>query len=126
MSEKISEASSILFNKINKIKKFDQIPFSTKRIEFLNEISIEILNSKICKKYTDLISLGFWLRKKNLKHICNEKLINVIGLGFIFHITPNNVPTNFFYSFTFGFLCGNSNFATHTKVFTKYWIYKFI
>ena len=112
MLEKNNISNSILFNKIKNIKNvknINQTPFSEKRLEFLSDVSKKILDSKICKKYPDLISLGFWLRKNNLKRISNEKLINVIGLGCIFHITPNNVPTNFFYSFTFGFLCGNSN-----------------
>ena len=32
-----------------------------------------------------------------------------MGRGLIFHITPTNVPTNFFYSFIFSLLSGNSN-----------------
>ena len=32
-----------------------------------------------------------------------------IGLGYVYHITPSNIPTNFAYSFIFGLVSGNSN-----------------
>ena len=45
---------------------------------------------------------------------------NRLGVGFIFHITPSNIPTNFVYSLIFGLLSGNSNLVkVPTKKFSQ-------
>jgi hypothetical protein len=83
-------------------------PFDKVIIEFLDQLSKKL---KKYSEYPDLIALSFWLRKKNLEKIKLEKNLefNIQGLGLLFHITPSNVPTNFFYSLSFGLLTGNSN-----------------
>lgn len=102
-------------NFYSKSKKFStqvDIPFHEDAIEFLDELSTIILKDRIAVKYTDILSLAFWMRKKNIKQLKKSffnKNNNKIGLGNILHITPTNVPTNFAYSFIFGFLTGNSN-----------------
>ena len=85
--------------------------FNNDRINFLNELSRLILDCKICRKHSDLISLSFWLRKKNILAFKKINSTNDIRVprGTILHITPNNVPTNFMYSFTWGFMTGNIN-----------------
>ena len=45
------------------IKKIDQ-PFNKISIEFLNELSKNILTNNKAKKYPDLITFAFWARKK--------------------------------------------------------------
>ena len=40
--------------------------FDPKIIDFLNEISKEVLKNKECKQYPDLISFGFWCRIANI------------------------------------------------------------
>ena len=80
-------------------------------ILLLNEISKEILNSRKCKKFPDLVAFGFWCRKNNIKKIFNNYNFfkNRMGRGTVLHITPSNVPTNFAYSMVFGLLSGNNN-----------------
>jgi len=77
--------------------------FSNNIILLLNEISKEILNSKKCKKFPDLVTFGFWCRKSNINKIFNNYyfLKNRMGRGTVLHITPSNVPTNFAYSMFF-------------------------
>lgn len=103
-----------MYNKINFLignKDFSHKPFKPFDkviIEFLDQLSKKL---KKYSEYQDLVALSFWLRKKNLEKIKSEKNIefNIQGLGLLFHITPSNIPTNFFYSLSFGLLTGNSN-----------------
>ena len=94
--------------KIN--KKIDQ-PFNKTSIEFIDELSKNILASSKAKKYPDLITFAFWARRKNILNLSKNYLNNEIrlGLGTIFHIAPSNMPVNFIYSFAFSLLSGNSN-----------------
>ncbi len=85
--------------------------FDKKVVDFLNEVSIEIIKNKKNLKYSDLITFGFWCRKANILRLSKKynKSIFMIGRGSIFHITPSNVPMNFAYSLSFGLLSGNRN-----------------
>ncbi len=79
-------------------------------INFLDEFSIYL--KKVNKIYylSDLESLSFWTRKKNLITLSKKlKKINNKGLGTVFHITPSNIPTNFAYSLFISLINGNSN-----------------
>ena len=54
-------------NFYSKSKKFStqvDIPFHEDAIEFLDELSTIILKDRIAVKYTDILSLAFWMRKK--------------------------------------------------------------
>jgi hypothetical protein len=94
-----------------KIENLSLTPFHDIVCDFLSEFSSKLMINKDAKNYNDLIALAFWCRKKNLIKLKNERKNNDIriGRGLIFHITPSNVPTNFFYSLIFGLLSGNSN-----------------
>lgn len=85
--------------------------FSVKTINFLNEISKNILKNKKSLKFPDLITFAFWCRKSNLNKISKnyDKKSLILGRGIILHIAPSNVPMNFCYSLAFGLLSGNSN-----------------
>ena len=84
--------------------------FEDNVLVFLNFFNDELKKHTSIKKYPDLFFLTFWLRKQNIKSIKSQyNLDNRIGLGLLFHITPSNMPTSFFYSFIFGILTGNSN-----------------
>ena len=86
-------------------------PFDKNVCMLLSEFSLMLLKNKDAKKFSDLIFLSFWCRKKHLEKLKNEfkeEKIRV-GRGVIFHITPSNVPTNFFYSLIFGLISGNTN-----------------
>ena len=86
-------------------------PFDDNVCEFIISLSGLIMRSKFAKKYTDLVALAFWCSKRNILKMKNSNKSNNfrIGHGLLFHITPSNVPTNFFYSLVFGLLSGNSN-----------------
>ena len=99
------------FGNFKTFKVINKKPFGKLEIDFLNSLSENIFNNREAKKYSDIISYGFWIRKENLNKIKKKYHIeeNKIGLGNIFHISPSNVPINFAYSFTIGMLTGNSN-----------------
>ena len=86
-------------------------PFGNDECNFLNEFSIKLAKHKLISIYPDLKALSFWCRKKNIQQLKNNKNQDKfrVGLGLLFHVTPSNVPTNFFYSLVFGLLSGNSN-----------------
>tara|TARA_Y100000590_G_scaffold213372_1_gene241784 strand:- start:49168 stop:50358 length:1191 start_codon:yes stop_codon:yes gene_type:complete len=95
----------------NKINKVSIIPFDNKICDFLNTLSNELNSFKEIKKYPDLKTLAFWLRKKNIENY-KIKFSNFhyrFGVGLVFHITPSNIPINFAYSLIFGLLSGNTN-----------------
>jgi hypothetical protein len=85
------------------------IPYNAKVCNFLADLSVELNSSK--NKFSDIKTLAFWCRKKNILKL-KEKFDSSklrLGLGLLFHITPSNIPTNFAYSLIFGLLTGNSN-----------------
>lgn len=101
---------------INKLKK--TFSKSKKRafgdikiVNFLNEISREILKNKSNRLYPDLITFGYFCRKGAiLKVLKDRKNFNDrFGWGLVVHITPSNIPINFAFSFVFGLLSGNHN-----------------
>ncbi len=86
-------------------------PFDNEICSLLYDFSGALIKNKNAKKFTDLVFLSFWCRKKHiekLKYDFKEEKLRV-GKGVIFHITPSNVPTNFFYSLIFGLISGNTN-----------------
>ena len=108
-----------LYNKENDINKilenlknnnYQLEVFDKLIISFFSEVEKKLLKFKDLKKYPDLFALGFFLRKKNIENIIDiYKLNKMMPLGIVFHITPSNMPTNFFYSYFFGLICGNVN-----------------
>jgi len=103
-----------IFNKsfdIKNLKIIRKDPFNELVIEFLDEFSEKLKSDKNIYNFPDLIYLMFWTRKKELLKYKNLIISNElrVGRGLAFHICPSNVPTNFFYSFIFGLLSGNSN-----------------
>jgi hypothetical protein len=107
----------ILFPDIKDINEIDLElnplkPFCDGVIEFVNELSSSILKNPYFKNFPELIALGFWMRKSNIKKLkkhffSKEKVL--IGRGIVFHIAPSNVDTIFVYSFILSLLVGNSN-----------------
>ena len=85
--------------------------FNDRAINFFSDLSSELKKNKSVLKSPDLFFLMMWCTKKNL--IINKEKYKLsslrIGRGIIFHICPSNVPLNFFYSFAYGLLSGNSN-----------------
>ncbi len=97
----------------SKIERISSVPYNEEVLSFLTDLSSELNNSKYSKEYPDIKTLSFFLRKASLlnlqKKYLNSNSETRLGLGLVFHITPSNMPTNFFYSLIFGLLTGNSN-----------------
>lgn len=92
-------------------------PFNNDVINFFDALSKLLMNREYAKKFPDIYTLGFFLRKANIinlyikyfkVHHNNESLVT-LGKGVVFHIAPSNVPVNFCYSLAVGLLTGNAN-----------------
>lgn len=88
-------------------------PFSDDVIDFLNDLSQELMKNTAAKAFPDIVTLGFWLRKASLLRLKETYSFHDnnkhIGRGTVFHIAPSNVPINYAYSLFTGLLCGNAN-----------------
>jgi hypothetical protein len=80
-------------------------------VNYLSDVSREILASKNCRDYPDLITFGYFCRKSFIQRTVQESqtISKRYGWGFAVHIAPSNVPVNFAFSFVFGLLAGNNN-----------------
>lgn len=88
-------------------------PFADDICDFLNTVSKNLLKDPGSKVYSDVVTLGFWIRKASLAKL-KERFWKDdgnlrLGRGVAFHIAPSNVPVNFAYSLVAGLLTGNSN-----------------
>lgn len=85
--------------------------FNKKKINFLNNISISILNKKKYNVYPDLKSFAFWCRRKNINLLKKKYLFNnnSIGRGIALHIPPSNVPMSLAFTMSLGLLSGCEN-----------------
>lgn len=88
-------------------------PFAEDILDFLDDISKELMRSPEAKAFPDVVTLGFWLRKASVlslkeRFLAKESYFR-IGRGTAFHIAPSNVPVNYAYSLFTGLLCGNAN-----------------
>lgn len=88
-------------------------PFSDEMIDFLSDVSKELMGCKEARVFPDIVTLGFWLRKTSLLRLKDRFLTSDdhirIGRGVVFHIAPSNVPVNYAYSLFAGLMCGNAN-----------------
>ena len=85
--------------------------FNKKKINFLNNISLNILNKKKLNSYPDLKSFAFWCREKNIKLLKKKNLFNnnSVGRGIALHIPPSNVPMSLAFTMALGLLSGCEN-----------------
>ncbi len=89
-----------------------KIPFDDEIVEFLNDVSKELMGNRSAKAYSDVVTFGFWIRKGSILKLKErfEKNDGMhLGKGVAFHIAPSNVPVNFAYSLVAGLICGNAN-----------------
>lgn len=81
--------------------------------EFLNDVSKLLMKNPNSRQYSDIITLGYWIRKSSiakLRERFDKKDGDIhLGRGVAFHIAPSNVPVNFAYSLFAGLLTGNCN-----------------
>lgn len=77
---------------------------------FLNRLSDCLLNHHEKYQYPELVSLGFWLRKR---HMTSTLSLLPEGkhrpLGVVVHYSPSNVDTMFVYSWVCSLVMGNRN-----------------
>ena len=89
------------------------VPFDETIIDFLNDVSRELMKDARGKAYSDVVTFGFWIRKASILKLkarfeTSDGAAH-LGKGIVFHIAPSNVPVNFAYSLVAGLLCGNVN-----------------
>ena len=75
-------------------------PYNDLIIEFIDELSSTLRNDKTTRIYPDIMAFAFWCRKSNiyrLKNDYDESSKTRLGIGLIFHISPSNVPLNFYF-----------------------------
>lgn len=88
-------------------------PFADDVLDFLNDLSKELMSSRDAKAFPDVVTLGFWLRKSSLLKLKERFVLDdsctYVGRGVAFHIAPSNVPVNYAYSLFTGLICGNMN-----------------
>lgn len=87
-------------------------PFDDSIVDFLNDAARELISNKESRKYPDVVTFGFWIRKGSVLKL-KERFVDReevrLGKGLVFHIAPSNVPVNFAYSLAAGLLMGNAN-----------------
>ncbi len=101
-----------------------KVPFEDNTLEFLNNVSKNLMKDPRSKAYSDVITLAFWLRKASTLKLRERFEFDDgnchFGRGVVFHIAPSNVPVNFAYSLAAGLLTGNANIVrVPTKAFPQ-------
>ena len=82
--------------------------------DFIDRFAKEILKDPQLKIYPDLVSLAFWMRKKNIAKLesayaSNKKGVVKVSVGRVIHFAPSNVDTIFIYSLFLSLMVGNQN-----------------
>lgn len=92
--------------------------FSECAVNFLADLSREILKDKRSRNNVDVMSYAYWIRKASIEAVKEKHLDrnSRIGRGVAFHVAPSNVPVNFAVSMTSSILAGN---ATIIRVSNK-------
>lgn len=113
MQTKILEKIKYLVGSEEIILKSESIPalvtFSEEAVNFLADLSKELLTKKGIRQHQDVMSYAYWIRKASLEkeRLNTSDVEKRIGRGVAFHIAPSNVPVNFAVSMTSSLLAGN-------------------
>ena len=77
---------------------------------FTESLSRSLMTSPEVRRFPDLVALGYWLRKSNMRAVAKgyEHLL-IRPVGTVFHAAPGNVDSLFVYSGILSLLCGNTN-----------------
>lgn len=84
-------------------------PFESSVLSFLNDLSEFLLKDSVCRQHSELVALGFWLRRAHIQKLDSELNAQRKPLGTVVHFTPANVDTMFIYSWVCSLLMGNRN-----------------
>lgn len=88
----------------------NSLPQDPRILSFIGTLSSELMRSELAKGFPELIALGFWLRASNIKAYyaqLGDDWFKPVGL--VVHYAPNNVDTQFVYSWVCSLLMGNRN-----------------
>ena len=88
------------------------LPFAPKAMDFLAELSADLLKGKDAKAFPDVVTFAFFCRRANLLQMQRDYAAapeDRLGRGLVFHIAPGNVPINFAYSLAAALLAGNAS-----------------
>ncbi|MGC7100301.1 acyl-CoA reductase [Amycolatopsis lurida] len=83
-------------------------------IEFLTKFARKLLAPAVARRYPELASLGFFLRKGEIRKALgrlasDDESALRFPRGLVFHVPPANVDTIFVYSWALSALAGNHN-----------------
>jgi hypothetical protein len=97
-------------------------PYELLAIDFLSELSRQLIKDSILRKHPDVMAFAYWSRKSNLNKIMlsQEGSVERIGRGLVFHIAPGNIPVNALFTLAFGILAGNSNIVRISNSASSY------
>ncbi len=89
-------------------------PFDEGLLDFVNDLSTRLLNDVRVRHYSELVALGYWMRRANLARVIEQAQLKFrdeipVPRGTVFHIAPANVDTIFVYSWILSLMCGNRN-----------------
>ncbi len=100
-------------------KSFILKPYDESIVNFFSDFSNNILTYPTISDFPEILALGYWLRKANIKRMIQEvqqdKNHIITPRGIAFHIAPANVDTIFIYSWALSLLCGNANILRVTQ-----------
>lgn len=79
-------------------------------LRFTQALSKHLMTNPASKAFPELVALGYWLRKHNIEQCLASLATGVYKpLGLVVHYAPNNVDTQFVYSWVCALLMGNRN-----------------
>ncbi len=86
-------------------------PFDPRAVDFLAELSAELLRDPEARRQEAAAAFGFWCRRSRLEALAlrHASPMPRLGRGLVFHLAPSNVPALFAYSLAIGLLAGNAN-----------------
>jgi len=90
------------------------LPFEPLLLDFVHEVSTQLMSSKKIRSYPELVSLAYWMRKSHIHQIMQEYRQHYrhsipMPRGVVLHIAPTNVDSIFMYSWFLALLTGNVN-----------------
>ncbi|MFQ7856471.1 MAG: acyl-CoA reductase [Flavonifractor plautii] len=87
------------------------LPFDPRAVDFLAELSAEVLRGPDTRRQEASAAFGFWCRRARLEALAarHASPLPRLGRGLAFHLAPANVPALFAYTLAIGLLAGNAN-----------------
>lgn len=94
-------------------KALPRLAFDPLVVDFIGSVSDALLAHPRIREYSELVALGFWMRRASLlrfkEMFFSRNGDEIFPRGVAFHIAPSNVDTIFVYSWFLSMLSGNAN-----------------